>query len=109
MNLAHTSVFALGVLLLGNLLELLADAFLVRRLEVVKTDRIKEITLAVEFTLSLVLCCVSGMSIMMGNYTSIVLWLAIRLMPSASAIRHLSVSLSRMMFSRRSTQLSSVA
>ena len=33
-----------------------------------------------------------------GNYTSIVLWLAIRLMPSASAIRHLSVSLSRMMF-----------
>ena len=88
MNLAHTSVFALGVLLLGNLLELLADAFLVRRLEVVKTDRIKEITLAVEFTLSLVLCCVSAMSIMMGNYTSIVLWLAIRLMPSASAIRH---------------------
>ena len=54
-NLAHTSVFTFGVLLLGNLLELLAYAFFIRRFEVVNADRIKEIALAVKFPLSLVL------------------------------------------------------
>jgi len=53
-NLTHTSVFALGIQFLGNLLELLAYTFFIRRLEVVKTNRIKEIALAIEFALRLV-------------------------------------------------------